>query len=98
MKIVPGLLMRGILAGLIGHNERQGVPTILWSIWDQGWIFEARITNAVLADYHGYPVLPSEAIAEQVYDRFTHWARADGDNLDRKAAENCGALYGFPYA
>jgi hypothetical protein len=92
---VPPLLIRGIRAGLVGHIERQGVPTILWSVSDQGWIFEARITNVGLADYHGYPVRPSESIAEQVYRRFLDWARVQGTDLDRKAAANCRALYGF---
>jgi hypothetical protein len=66
----PDLLARGIAAGLIGKVESQGVPTMLWTVSDQGWIFEARVTNVGLADYHGYPVRPSESIAEQVYSRF----------------------------
>jgi hypothetical protein len=88
-------LARGIAAGLIGKVEIQGVPTMLWTISDQGWIFEARITNVGLADYHGYPVRPSESIAEQVYNQFKDWAGAQGGDADRRAVVNCCALYGF---
>jgi hypothetical protein len=92
---IPGMLARGIRAGLIGKVEDQGVPTILWTVSDQGWIFEARITNVALADYHGYPVRPSESIASQVYRRFRDWAESRGDDTDRLAEVNCRALYGF---
>lgn len=94
-KTIPALLIRGIRAGLIGHIERQGIPTILWSVSDQGWIFEARISNVGLADYHGYPVRPSESITEQIYCRFRDWARTQGTPEDQKAAANCRALYGI---
>jgi hypothetical protein len=96
---LPGvrmLLVRGIAAGLVGHVERHGIPTIVWTVSDHGWIFEARVTNVRLAEYHGYPVRPSEAIAEQVIGRFTLWARKEGTDADRRAAENCRALYGIP--
>ena len=88
-------LVRGIGAGLIGHVERAGVPTIVWTVSDHGWIFEARVTNAGQAKYHGYPVRPSEAIAAMVIARFGEWARADGSDADRRAAQNCLALYGI---
>jgi hypothetical protein len=57
--------------------------------------FEARVTNVGLADYHGYPVRPSEGIAELVYRRFKEWTLNDGGASDRQAAVNCQALYGF---
>lgn len=94
-KDIPILLRRGIRAGLIGKLMVQGVPTILWTVADDGWIFEARVTNSGQADYHGYPVRPSEAIAEIVYRRFTQWARQNGTEQERLAADNCRALYGF---
>ena len=92
---IPGLLARGIMAGLVGKFEGDGVPRILWTVWDQGWIFEARVTNIALADYHGYPVRPSESIAELIYHRFRDWAYVQGSGVDRQAAANCHALYGF---
>ncbi len=92
---VPGLMVRGIAAGLIGRVERQGIPTILWTVSDHGWIFEIRMTNSGQAEYHGYPVRPSEAIAEQVLKRFAAWPEAQGTEADRRAAWNCRALYGI---
>jgi hypothetical protein len=92
---VKRLMARGIAAGLIGHVERQGVPTILWTVGDNGWIFEARVTNVAGPEYHGYPVRPLEAIGTLVFERFADWAQARGNETDRQAAANCRALYGF---
>lgn len=95
MANVSALLRRGIRAGLIGKLAVQGVPTIVWTVADDGWIFEARVTNPSQADYHGFPVRGSEAIAERVYVHFAQWVRHNGTQQERLAAENCRALYGF---
>lgn len=87
MTAIPAMIERGLRAGLIGTN--------LWAISDDGWIFEGRVTNAVQAEYHGYPVRPAEAIAELVYRRFRAWADAHGTATDKQAADNCAALYRF---
>jgi hypothetical protein len=90
MTTIPRLLRRGIRAGLIGASAR-----ILWTISDEGWIFECRITNAEQDEYHGYPVRPNEPIADDVYHRFQQWADTHGTAADRAAADRCQALYGF---
>src|ERR1700722_1533497 len=87
MANIPQLIERGLKAGLIGTN--------LWTVSDNGWIFEASLTNAVQFEYHGYPVRPNEAIAEPIYLRFRVWVEATGNNMDKMAADNCAALYGF---
>jgi hypothetical protein len=87
MSETPAMIDRGLRAGLIGTN--------LWAVADDGWIFEARLTNAIQSEYHGYPVRPAEAIAELVYRRFKVWADVEGDDADKRAAENCAALYRF---
>ncbi len=69
MARVPDPLKRGILAGLIGENDRKGDPTLLWTIDDDGWIDEARITTPTRAVYHAYPLLPSDAFARKVIER-----------------------------
>ena len=56
---VKALLERGIKAGLIG-------PRMLWSVASDGWIYSARITNSVTKEYHGFPIRPTEAIAEMI--------------------------------
>ena len=95
MATLPVLLRRGLRAGLVGEVETQGIPTIIWTVADNGWIFEARITNVGRAEYHGYPVRASEAIARIVYDRFANWARMHGGPQEIAAADTCRALYGF---
>ena len=64
------LLKRGIEAGLFGDTEKKGDPSHLWSVDDNGWIYEAQITNPGYAAYHAYPVLPTEAIARKVLARY----------------------------
>jgi len=88
LKGVQALLRRGISAGLVGGR-------LLWTIADDGWIFEARRTNVVNSEYHGYPVRPTEAIAEPVYKRFAGWATANKDAKAINAAQACAARYGF---
>jgi hypothetical protein len=88
-------MRRGLRAGLIGHLLPQGRPKILWSVARSGWIFEARLTNAAQAEYHGYPVRPTEAIAEPVFLRFEAWVRSRGEGSDGDAARSCRNLYGF---
>ena len=89
IQAIPQLIKRGLDAGLVGE---QG---IIWAIADDGWIFEARITNRGTTEYHGYPVLPSEPIAEKVYKRFSEWAEQFGNQSARQAAVRCKDLYGF---
>jgi len=91
----PMILRRGVGAGLVGEVLKQGVPTIIWGVADSGWIFEARITNLATPEYHGYPVRPSEAIAEVVYRRYRAWADTEGEAADKRAAWACRMLYGF---
>lgn len=92
---IPQLLRRGIDAGLVGKTLDRGVPTIIWTISGTGWIFEVRLTNVAVFEYNGYPVRPTEAIAEPVYVRFRDWAAGEGTDEDREAATMCKALYGF---
>ena len=89
MGSIDGMINRGLRAGLIGRNG------LIWAVADNGWIYEAQLTNVVQAEYHGYPVRDSEAIAEPVYRRFEAWAHADGDQRARLAAEFCRSRYGF---
>lgn len=70
------LLQRGILAGLFGKSAKKGDPNMLWSVDDDGWIYEAMITNPGYAVYHAYPVLPNEAIARKVLMRYADYVVA----------------------
>lgn len=86
---VSKMIQRGLQAGLIGENN------IIWAVADNGWIYEARVTNIDQLQYHGYPVRDTESIAELVYQRFTEWAEQHGDQVSRQAAQSCKTLYGF---
>jgi len=86
-------LQRGIEAGLIGANDSQGDPSMIWAVSDNGWIYEGRITIPGRAIYHGYPVLPNEAIAKIVLERYVNWGQ-DQDNPQVEASiQACRARY-----
>lgn len=85
---IPELIARGIRAGLIGDTGR-----IIWTVADDGWIYEGRETNAATHEFHGYPVRQNEAIAEPVCLRFADWAIGESD-LERGAATSCRNRYG----
>lgn len=87
MAKIPELIHRGVQARLVGKNA------LLWTVADNGWIFEGRLTNVVTTEYHGYPVRPTEAIAEKVYRRYSAWAFDRGNVADREAAIKCAELY-----
>jgi hypothetical protein len=88
------LLRRGLLAGLIGHNDKQGDPTLIWTVDDDGWVYEGRITTPTQALYHAYPLLPSDAFAKIVIARYAEWAYDQPDAKMRAALEN--ALDRYP--
>ena len=86
---IPRLIKRGLRAGLVGRGN------LIWTVGDDGWIFEGRPTNVETSEYHGYPVLGWEPIARPVYVRYSEWAQTSGIDLDRIAAEQCRVRYGF---
>ena len=81
MARAPALLKRGIDAGLFGKTKKKGDPGLLWSVDDNGWIYEAQITNPGHAVYHAYPVLPNEAIARKVLMRYTDFVDQQGTTV-----------------
>lgn len=89
IRTIPRLVRRGLRAGLVGYGN------LIWTVGDDGWIFEGRPTNVVTSEYHGYPVLEWEAIARLVYKRFSEWARTSGSIQDRILAEKCRIRYRF---
>lgn len=66
---IPALLARGVMLGLWSDQNNGDAPSLLWTVDESGWIFELRITNSGQAQYHGYPVLPSDAFARHVLAR-----------------------------
>lgn len=86
---IPEMIQRGLEAGLVGENG------VIWAVADNGWIYEARITNVGKTEYHGYPVRSTEPIAEMVYKRFMEWVGDHGNELALQAVRKCKTLYGF---
>jgi hypothetical protein len=84
---IPRLLDRAQGASLVGN--------FIWTVDDNGWIYELTVTNIGLNQHHGYPLRPSEAIAEKVYCRFRTWAMQHGSPADLTAADACQSFYGF---
>ena len=70
------LLPRGIEAGLLGDMLNKGDPTMLWTIDDNGWIYELRLTTPTQAEYHGFPMRPANAFSQKVIARFAEWCAA----------------------
>lgn len=93
MERVGDLLERGILAGLIGHRDVQGDPTILWSVDDNGWIYELRITVPTQAIYHGYPLLVGDAFAKKVISSYNRYVYAHPQLGLEPSLENARELY-----
>lgn len=75
---IPMLLDRGVMLGLWSDQSDGDVPALLWTIDDDGWIFELRITNSGQAQYHGYPVLQADAFARHVLARAREVAFSSG--------------------
>jgi len=93
MALVLGWIQRGTLAGLIGANDAKSDPSIIWAVSDDGWIYEARITIPTQALYHGYPVLPNEAIAKAVLERYEEWAQGSNDPVVQNSVRLCQERY-----
>ena len=93
------VIRRGISAGLFGDQIDGDNPTILWTIDDDGWIFELRLTNRDQAEYHGYPVRLNDAMARRVIIRFGDWLRLRepapfaADERDHRALQAAQSLY-----
>lgn len=44
------------MLGLWSDQHNKDAPSLLWTLDESGWIFELRITNPGLLQYHGYPI------------------------------------------
>lgn len=93
MARAPMLLERGILAGLWGDKRKKGDPHLLWSVDDNGWIYEAQVTNPGYAGYHAYPVLPTEAVARRVLARYVEYVLNRNDPVLNQSLELANGRY-----
>lgn len=95
---IPSLLVRGVMLGLWSDQASGEVPSLLWTVDETGWIYELRITNVGLAQYHGYPVLPNDAFARHILVRAREVAFAEDEfpvDIDPKAQAAIAAAETF---
>ena len=87
------------MAALWSESASHGDPRILWTVDDNGWIYEMRITVPGRAQYHGYPILPNDAFARKIISRFIDWASSlseteiENDPLARRAMSEVQEKY-----
>ncbi len=93
MRRVVALLRRGVQASLVSDKDRQGDPAMIWTIADDGWIFEARLTLAGQALYHAYPLLPGDAFAHKVIEAFADYVYAGAGSAHHAALANAQERY-----
>ena len=64
------LLREGIRRGLVSVQERNGWPQYVWAVTANFVAVEAMLENAQTGTYHGYPMLPSDPLAEKVLEQW----------------------------
>lgn len=64
------LLRKGASYGLVDEREQNGLPRIIWSVGKDGTVFEARLENAELGQYHGYPLPRSDSFWSMVAETY----------------------------
>ena len=82
---IPMLQDRARAAGLIGN--------LIWTVDDNGWVYELEVTNAAQNQHHGFPLLPGDPVAELVARRFAAWATSAGTSKDKEASDECNSRY-----
>lgn len=66
------LLKRGLLKGMFSQCELGHWPQNIWSVSDEGEIFEAQLENREMGAYHGYPVPEDDDFRRMIQQE---WAR-----------------------
>lgn len=69
MARIPALLDRARRARLIGN--------LVWTVDDNGWIYELQITNQVRNEHHGYPLRAGDPFIERIFRHFKAWAESE---------------------
>ena len=64
------LLKKGARRGMFSRQFRGDFPQNIWSVTDQGEVLEAQLENRELGTYHGYPMEPTDPLAETILERW----------------------------
>ena len=90
--IVP-MMQRGIQAGLVGHDRMR----VVWAVSNNGWVFEARVTNDAQSLYHGYPLRPEDPVAERIVRRYLHSVSTVDSVEIQHGAQSACERYGIKF-
>lgn len=60
------LLEAGASKGLVDGRPSGEFPLLIWSVSDDGIVFEAELENATRGEYHGYPMPLSDPFRQEV--------------------------------
>ncbi len=66
------LLREGARRGLVSVQERDGWPQNVWAMAANGVAVEAMLENPLTGRYHGYPMLESDPLADEVRERWSN--------------------------
>ena len=64
------LLREGAHRGLVSVQERGSWPQNVWAMAANGVVVEAMLENSLTGQYHGYPMLESDPLADEVRERW----------------------------
>ena len=64
-------LREGVRRGTISETDSQGFPMYVWAVTPAGIVLEAKLTNAGLGQYHGYPLFEPDPFRDVV---LSHWS------------------------
>lgn len=63
-------LKQGLAKGLISDRCKGEWPQNIWSVTAEGVPLEAQLENPERGSYHGYPMPPSDPLAEEILTRW----------------------------
>jgi hypothetical protein len=64
------LLKAGAAKGMVSRQLRRRLPQLIWSVADDGTVYESQLENSALASYHGYPMPAADPFRERVLEEW----------------------------
>ena len=64
------LLREGLRRSMVPPDQAD-LPTTVWAVDEaDGRVYEARVTNPVTAQYHGFPVLDTDPLKQEIVNQW----------------------------
>lgn len=64
--VAEALLRQGLERGLISQRWAGDWPQNVWSVADDGHVFEAQLENPEVGSYHGYPMPAVDPLRDEI--------------------------------